>query len=325
MSALLLIVLLLAASAFFALAETSLVGLSKIRLRHMVERGVKGAKGLQQLLTRIDEVIASVVLANNFVNTALSSLGAALCIAWLGPERGVPVATLLMATAIILFGEITPKVFGLRHADRVALRIAPLMRLLLKGLAPLARCFTAVSNGLLRLMGVKTVSRSPLITEEELKLMIEVGRREGVLGEHERQLLHRIFAFGDLKVKEVMIPVDQMVAVSEGATHEEVLTVITEEGHSRVPVYRDHPKQVVGILYAQELLHIWREGTLIVLQDLMHPPLTVSPERRVNELLQEFQRRHVQIAIVVDGQGNALGLVTLEDLIEEIVGEIDGA
>jgi len=317
------ILLLLCASAFFALAETAFVGVSKLRLRHLVAQGIHQAESLQRLVGRMDEVITSIVLANNFVNTAISSLGAALCIAWLGPKWGVPVATLLMGTLIIISGEISPKVLAVRHADRVALGITPIMRVLIRVLSPLTRLFSFFSNGLLKLFGVGSKPRSPLVTEEEIKLMIEVGRKEGVLGEHERTLLHRIFEFGDLKVQDVMIPLEKMVTVSETAKHEEVLTILTEKGHSRLPVYRADRNQIVGVIYAQELLHIWREGSLIVLQDLIHPPLNVSPGRRVHELMEEFQRRRIQIAIVVDDQNRALGLVTLEDLIEEIVGEIE--
>ncbi len=321
--ALLLIVLLLVASAFFALSETALVGLSKLRLRHLVARGAKHAQALQKLLGRMDEVITSIVLANNFVNTAISSLGAALCIAWLGPRWGVPAATLIMGTTIIVLGEITPKVFAVRHAERVALRITPLMGLLVRLFSPVTRWFTVLSNRLLKLFGVKPQARSPLITEEELKLMIELGRREGVLGEHERMLLHRIFEYGDLKVIDVMVPRSEMVVISERATHDEVLQILTEEGHSRIPVCGDSPDTITGILYAQELLHLWRDKELILLHDLLHPAYKVSPERRVHELMQEFQKRRIQIAIVVDSEDRALGLVTLEDLIEEIVGEIE--
>lgn len=319
---LLLIGFLLAFSAFLSLAETSLVGISKLRLHHMVEQGMKRALGLQQLIRRMDQVLTSIILADSFTNTAVTAMGTALCIAWLGPQWGVLVATFLMGTVIILLGEIAPKVFAFRHAERVALAVTPWTRALVWVLRPVTSLFTFLSNTLLRLMGVETKPRSPLLTEEELKLMIELGRKEGLLEEHERMLLHRIFEFGDLKVKDVMIPSSHMVTVAESASHAEVLRVLTEEGHSRIPVYRGQPDQVIGVIYAQEILHIWQEGNLIILQDLIHPPFTVSPDQRVSDLLQEFQRKHVQIAMVVGGEGRALGLVTLEDLIEEIVGEI---
>lgn len=310
-------------AAFFSLSEMAMVGMSKLRLRHMVGQKVKNAAILGHLVKHIDDVIASLVVANNFVQSAVSSIGAALCIRWFGPEWGILLATFLIGALILFFGEVTPKVLALRRPDRVALWAAPALRVILAVMGPLARVFTGATNRLLRLFGVEPGRRSPLITEEEIKIMIEVGKEQGVVGEDERTLLHRIFEFGDLKVEDVMVPREKMVTVHEGATHDEVLTVLTEQGHSRIPVYRDSEKKVVGIIYAQEMLHIWREGWLITLQDLIHPPFEVFPERRVSDLLREFQRRRVQIAIVVDSEGHCLGMVTLEDLIEEIVGEIE--
>ncbi|MDO8730237.1 MAG: hemolysin family protein [Candidatus Omnitrophota bacterium] len=313
---------LLVVSFFLTLSEMALVALSKLRLQHLVARGARNAQLLQRLVNRMDEVITSIVTMNNFINTALSSLGAALCIAWLGPQWGVLAATLLMGTVIVALAEITPKVFAIRHADRLALLLAPAVAILVRVVGPVTRIFTAFSNGLLRLCGVELKARSPLVTEEEIRIMIEVGKEHGVLSEEERTLLHRIFEFGDLKVEDVMIPREQMVAVHDKASHDEVLTLLTEKGHSRIPVYHDSPDRIVGVIYAQEILHIWREGWLIVLQDLIHPPFEVKPDSRVIDLLREFQRKHLQIAIVVDGEGKALGLATLEDLFEEIVGEI---
>ena len=320
---LILMLVLLMVSAFLSLAETALIGLSKLRLHHLVAQKTKHAEALQHLITKLDELITALLMANNFVNTAISSLGAALFIAWLGPEWGIPAATILVGTTILVFGEISPKVFAIRYAEPVALRVTPILRIILRSLSPFSRRFMAISSGLLKALGVEMTQRSPLISEEELKLMIELGKEQGVLGEHERKMLHRIFEFGDLKVKEVMIPRSQMTAVHDKATHDEVLTVLTEEGRSRIPVYGNDPNRIVGVIYSREILHIWREGWLIVLQDLIHPPYEISPEMRVTELLHEFQKRKIQIAIVVDQHGKTLGLVTLEDLIEEIVGEMD--
>lgn len=318
-----LVVLFLLVSFFLSLSEMSVVALSQLRLRHCVQRGVRNSVLLQKLVSRMDEVITSIVVANNFVNVGISSIGTALCIGWLGPGTGVLVATVGMGAIIILLGEVTPKVLAIRNADRIALALAPVLTVLVRILAPLTRGFTSFSNGLLRWAGVGLTPRSPLVTEEEIKLMIEVGKEQGILGEDERTLLHRIFEFGDLRIGDVMVPRDQVVCVHEGATHEEVLTVLTEQGHSRVPVYQGSPDRMTGIIYAQEMLHIWREGWLIRLQDLMHPPFEVRPDQRVSDVLREFQKRRVQIGIVVDASGRALGLVTLEDLIEEIVGELD--
>lgn len=319
---LLLIVALAAASAFLSLAEIALIGISKLRLRHMVNRGVKGAKMVQELVSRIDQVITTILFWSNFINAGLASLVAAACVLWLGEQFGVIVASLISGTVILLFTDILPKIYASGHADRVAVRVAPAMKLLVSVFTPVSQSLIKMVYATLRLFGVKPPERSPLVTEEEIRIMIEVGKEQGVLNEQERTLLHRIFEFGDLKVEDAMIPRDKMVAVPETATHEEVLTVLTEKGHSRIPVYRETPDRITGIIYAQEMLHIWREGWLIVLQDLIRPPYEVKSNVRVAELLREFQRRRLQIAIVVDEQGKALGLVTLEDLIEEIVGEI---
>ncbi|MBI3332552.1 MAG: HlyC/CorC family transporter [Candidatus Omnitrophica bacterium] len=322
---LILVVLLLAASAFLSLAEIALVGISKIRLRHMVDRGVHGAKTVQQLVTHLDQVIATILVFSSFINAGLTSLVTVVCLLWLGQGLGVGVATVVAGILILLLADIAPKMYAARSADRVSLWVARPMWGLLTLFRPVSKGVTRLTQALLKAAGVPLPARSPLITEEELKLMIEMGKEEGVLGESERTMLHRIFEFGDLRVKDVMIPRNQMVVAPEGASHEEVLTLLTEEGHSRIPVYRDSPDRIVGVLYAQELLHIWREGWLIVLQDLLHPPFEVPPDFRVSELLKEFQRRRVQIAIVVDPEGRALGLLTLEDLMEEIVGEIHEA
>lgn len=318
----LLILLLVGASAFMSLAEIALVGISKIRLRHLVDRKVTGAKLVQQLVSQLDNVITTILVWSNFLNAAITSLVTAACIVWFKEDFGILLSSLLAGSLILLFTDIVPKVYAARSPDRVSLRVAPAMWLLLKLTRPVSQAMTKLTNVVLKLMGAPVFARSPLVTEEELKLMIELGKEEGFLGEHERKLLQRIFEFGDLKVEDVMVSKEQMVAVSETADHEEILRVLTEEGHARLPVYRESSDRIIGILYAQELLHIWREGWLIVLHDLLHPPFEISPETRVVDLLESFQRNRVQIGIVVDKDKRAMGLVTLEDLIEEIVGEV---
>ena len=317
-----LVLLFLAISAFLSLSEIALIGISKIRLRHMVERGVRGARTVERLVSQMDPVITTILVWSNFVNAALTSLVTAACILWLGQNLGILTASILAGGLILLVTDIMPKVYAARYAEQVSLKVAGPMWLLVSLFRPISGLVSKFTLAALKAIGAPMHARSPLITEEELKLMIELGKEEGVLGEHERRMLHRIFEFGDLRASDVMVPREKMVVVNERASHDEVLTVLTEQGHSRIPVYRDNPSQIVGVIYAQEILHIWREGWLIVLQDLLHPPFEVSPSRRVSELLQEFQRRRIQIAIVVDTEGQALGMVTLEDLMEEIVGEL---
>jgi putative hemolysin len=212
---------------------------------------------------------------------------------------------------------------AIKNTDRTALAIAPLMERYIRLINPVTRVFTRISDGMLRVLGIQPAKRSSLITEEELRLMIEVGREEGVLSEEERKMFHRIFEFGDIKVGDVMIPKDKMVAVSVSATPDDLLDILAEQGHSRIPVYKGSIDNIIGVIYARDLLYILRDKGLFLLQDIIHPAYFIRSASRVSELLRKFQVDKIQIAVVTDEDRRTLGLVTLEDLMEEIVGEIE--
>ena len=313
---------LLLLSAVFSGSEAALLAINKIRLRHLTQQGDKRARVAYSLITRLDRLIATILVCNNLVNVLASVLGTILCVRWFGPEWGVAAATVGMTTLLLVVGEITPKVFAATHAERVALLIAIPMARLIQFTAPVVRVFTTISHGIIRLAGGQRLRRSPLITEEELRLMIEVGKEEGVLGDDERKMLHRIFEFGDTLVQEVMISRERIVGVEQSATIEELLDRFIEEGHARLPVYRGDLDHIEGIIYARDLLHLLRHQQLVVVSDLIHPAYIVPVTKRVTDLLRDFQRLHLQIAIVQDAQHRTVGLVTLEDLLEEIVGDI---
>jgi putative hemolysin len=183
--------------------------------------------------------------------------------------------------------------------------------------------FIGISNFILKIFRVGVAKRSPLISVEELKTMIEMGQEEGILSEEERKMLHRIFEFGDTKLTDVMIPKDKIIAVSINTNSDDLLNIFVEEGHARLPVYSGSKDNIVGIIYARDLLYILREKGLFLLQDLLHGVCFVTGATLVSEMLRKFQAEKLQIAIVVDKNKLALGLVTLEDLLEEIVGEIE--
>jgi len=320
---LILFLILVVLSFFFAVAEISIIALSKIRLRHMVSQGIKKARSIQNLVTKMDKFITAILIGNDFVNTAISAIVTAACIPIFGYSWGTLIATFVTTFFLLIFCEITPKVLATKHTEKLALLSAPIMEGLIKGLGPLINFLTGITSSILRLFNIDTTKRSPLITEEELRLMIEVGKEEGVLSEEEKKMLHRIFEFGDTKVKDVMVPAQKMVAVNLKSTSEELLNIFVEEGHARLPVYKDNINNVVGVIYAHDLLYILRDKGLFLLEDLVHEPYFVPESMRVNELLAKFQSEKIQIAIVADNSKKALGLVTLEDLIEEIVGELE--
>jgi len=310
-------------SFFFAVSETSVIALSKIRLRHMVSQGVKRARAIQNLTAKLDKFIAAMLIGNNFVNTAMSAIVTAVCIPIFGFSWGTITATFFTTFFVLIFCEITPKILATKHTEKFALAIAPFMEGFIEVLNPVVNFFISISNFILKIFNLEPGKRLPLITEEELRVMIEVGKDEGVVSDEERKMLHRIFEFGDTKVKDVMVLKSKMVAVNINTTSEELLNIFVEEGHARLPVFNGTTDNVVGIIYARDLLYILRDKGLFLLQDLVHEAYYVPGSMRVNELLRKFQADKLQIAIVTDGAKKTLGLITLEDLIEEIVGEIE--
>ncbi|MFA5114460.1 MAG: hemolysin family protein [Candidatus Omnitrophota bacterium] len=310
-------------SFFFSASETAIIGLSKIKLRHMIANGVKRARTVQGLLTRLDKFIAAILIGNDFVNIAISAIVTAITVEVFGYRLGVIIATFVSSFFVLIMCEVTPKILATKHTEKVALFSAPLMAMFIRVFNPVILIFTFISGAILKVFGLGSSKRSPLITEEELRTMIEVGKEEGVLSDEERKMLHRIFEFGDTRVGEVMVPKEKMVAISVNSTPEALLNIFVEQGHARLPVYSESPDNVIGIIYAHDLLYVLRDKGFFLLQDLLHHPYCVPQSMRVNELLRKFQTDNVQIAIVVDANKKTLGLVTLEDLIEEIVGEIE--
>ncbi|MDO8488804.1 MAG: hemolysin family protein [Candidatus Omnitrophota bacterium] len=319
-----LILLILAVlSFFFSASETAIIGLSKIRLRHMLQQGIKRAQSVQRLVVKLDKVIAAILIGNNLVNIAVSSIVTGIFVQIYGYRWGVVVSTFVTTLFLLIFCEVTPKILSAKHAEKVSLFTAPLMEVLLIILKPFIVFFIGISNFILKIFRVGAVKRSPLITVEELKTMIEIGQEEGVLSEEERKMLHRIFEFGDTKLTDVMVPKDKIIAVNINTNSDDLLNIFVEEGHARLPVYSGSEDNIVGMVYARDLLYILREKGLFLLQDLLRGACFVLGSMRVSEMLRKFQAEKTQIAIIVDKNNLALGLVTLEDLLEEIVGEIE--
>jgi putative hemolysin len=310
-------------SFFFSAAETSIIALSKIRLRHLVLQGRRRAQCVQRLVSKLDKFIAAILIGNNFVNIAISVFVTVIFVQLFGYQLGVVLATFSSTFFVLVFCDITPKILATKHPERIALFTAPFMEVFVTALAPVITVFIGISDSILKIFHVQLPKRSPLITEEELRMMIEIGKEEGVLSDEERKMLHRIFEFGDTKVGEVMVPQDKMVAVDESVSPESLLNIFVEQGHARLPVFSGTRENIIGVIYARDLLYILRDKGLFVLQDLIHQAYFVSSSIRVNELLRKFQADKIQIAVVVDDRKKAVGMVTLEDLLEEIVGEIE--
>lgn len=311
-------------SAFFSGSEAALISVNKIRLRHMMEQKKRGAQRVYSLVSHMDRLIATILIGNNLVNTALATLATYLFTQYLGPGPGLLAATFLITIVLIIFCDLTPKVVATNHPERVAFAVRHLMGMLITIFLPLTRLLTLISNGFIRMLGGNPNARSPLLTEEEIKMMIRIGKEEGYYGDNERKMLERIFHFDDTEIRDVMTPIDKVVSVSADVSEEELERVLTEEGHNRIPVHGSKKDDIIGILYVRDLLYLFKNSSLIRLEDLWSQPYFAPPRMKTADLLREFLHRKIQIAIVKDmATGKCLGLVTLEDLIEEIVGEIE--
>jgi putative hemolysin len=317
------LVVLTGAAAFFAASETALISLSRIHARAMVERGVRQGPAILKLVERRSKVLTTILVGNTIVLLAAQSLATELFIN-LGVPQAALWSTVTMTVVILLFGEIIPKTVAVSDSERWALRLAPLLRRVAFVLNPLAGAALAVTNLVVRVFRLAPVTRGPFITEEDIRTLVDVGAEQKVLEEQERDLIHSIIEFGDTIAREVMTPRPDMVCIEVSQPTAHAVDLVIAEGYSKIPVYEDRIDNVIGVVHDRELLISLANGTIKAapLRSLMRPVTHVPETKRVSELLREMQRGNFSLAIVVDEYGGTAGLVTMEDLLEEIVGEI---
>ncbi len=314
--------ILVALAAFFAASEAALVSVSRLRARAMAERRVKGAQGVAEMVDEKNRYLTSILVGNTIVLLASDSLATYVAIE-LGLPAAAVVSTIVMTIVILLFGEIIPKMVATADGERWALRLAAPMRVTALILTPIAHAFQFVTELMLRPFGVKH-ARQIYITEEDIRTVVNVGAEQRVIEEEERELIHSVMEFGDTIVREVMKPRPEMVAVSVDDSPRRALDAVISEGYSKLPVYQESKDDIVGVVHDRELLVALANGSLAhtSLRSLMRPAVHVPESKKIAELLREMQRDKFSMAIIVDEYGGTAGLVTMEDLLEEIVGEI---
>lgn len=297
--------------------------LSRIRLRHMVEEKIHGADRINNLVENSGKLLGAILVGNNLVNIGASALATAVLIQNFG-TKGVGIATVGMTILILIIGEITPKTLAAEYSESVALKAAPLLSIIIKILSPITTVMVSITNLIIRMFGIKLNNKQPFITEEELRTMVHVGHEEGVLEGEEKRMIYNVFEFGDSRVKDVMTPRTDMVAAEVSSTYEEIITLFKEEQFSRIPIYEDTPDHVIGILTVKDLLlfsYQGHEAQFDIYQYLREPYFTYE-FKPVTELLKEMRHKRLGLAIVLDEYGGTAGIISMEDLIEEIVGEI---
>lgn len=305
------------------MSETALMSISKIRMRHMVEEGVKGARLLQKLLDDPNKLLGAILIGNNIVNIAASSIATTLATKILGGESGVAIATGVMTVLVLIFGEITPKSIAKQKSEKVSLMVTKPINLIVIILKPFVAVFTSISGLFIRLFGGDPKASEPFITEEELKTMVGVSEEEGVLEDAEKEMIFNVFDFGDAQVKDVMIQRVDIVALDKEADYEEVLSVIREEQFSRIPVYDDTIDNIVGILSVKDLIIAGEKKEEFSVLDYVREPFYTFEFKKIAEVFNEMKKSRNHLAVVLDEYGGTVGIITMEDLVEEIVGDIE--
>ena len=305
------------------MSETALMSMSKIRLRHLVENHVKHAKLTQDLLDHPNQLLGTILVGNNLVNIAASAIATSIAI-YFWNNKGVGIATFLMTLLILIFGEITPKNIAIDYTEEIVLFIAPIMNVFLKIFSPVVWVLTNFTNGLLHLFGLNKQEKKPLITEEELKTIVEVSSQEGVLESDEKEIIDNIFEYSDMRVKDIMIQRMDIVAVDVSATYEEVVAAFGEKQFSRIPVYEDTIDNIVGVLYAKDLFFIPVEKIKqFDIKKYMREPFYTYEFIKISDFFRRMQGDRIHIAIVLDEYGGVAGIITMEDIIESILGDIN--
>lgn len=314
--------LLLAFSAFFSAVETAFTAVSRSKVRELLEENRRGAKELQKLTEDPHRFLATVLLGNNLVNIMATALATRICLEWFG-NWAVAISTGVMTFLVLVFGEITPKTLAIRHAESVALLFSRFFFFVEAILFPLSRVVMFFSQVIVRAAGEERIKSEPFLTEGEIRALIEIGGEEGLIEEEERALIHQIFEFGDTVVREIMVPRLDMVSLESKTKIEKALRLALEKGYSRLPVYDGSLDNIRGVVYLKDIVSALSRGEKEKkVGELVRSAYFIPETKKIIELLREMQKNKVHMAIVVDEYGGIAGLVTIEDILEEIVGEI---
>jgi putative hemolysin len=333
-----LLALLILLNAFFAASEVAIVTVGKARLKRLIEEEVKVARTVERLAEDSSRFLATMRVGVTLVRfsavaTAVITLTDPLQ-KWIAQvpiefiaQASLPLAVFSVVITLAFFmlslGELLPKTLALQRAEPIALAAAYPIDLFATIVSPVVKVLIAISSAAVHLFGSQPQGRIPFITEEEIKTMVDAGEETGIIEEDEKEMIYSIFELGETMAREVMVPRIDIVALESKTPVQQALDLILEKGHSRIPVYEETIDNIIGLLYAKDLLGQLRDGdATVALRDILRPAYFIPETKKADELLQDLQQRKVHIAIVVDEYGGTAGLVTIEDLVEEIVGEI---
>ena len=318
-----LLVILLVGSGFFSASETALMSLSRIKMRHMEEDGVKGAKLVSSLVEDSNRLLTSILIGNNIVNIAATSIATSLFTATLGAQ-GVAMATGVMTVLVLIFGEITPKTISANNPEKASLVVSKPIKFFVIILTPVVWVFNIITKVIFKLFGVDDNGVKPFITEEELKTMVNVSHEEGLLEIEEREIINNVFEFGDMQAKEAMVQRLDIVAIDMEDSYDEIIELFKTEKLSRMPVYEETIDDIIGTLNIKDIIFLSDEEIEnFDIKKYIRDPFFTYEFKKITQLLEEMKKDKSQMAIVVDEYGGTAGLITIEDLVEVIVGDIE--
>lgn len=304
----------------FSSAETAMTTVNRIRIQALMEQGDKRAIILDKVISNSSKMLSTILIGNNIVNISASSLVTTLTIQVLGNVY-VGAATGALTLIILLFGEITPKTLAALHAEKIALSYAKIIYFLTIILTPVVFIVGKLANGVMYLLRVDPNAKANPMTEHELRTLVNVSQEDGVIEREEKQMIYNVFDFGDSTAKDVMIPRIDMTFVDINATYDELMEIFREDMHTRFPVYEENTDNIIGIINIKDLI-LYPKNQEFSIQNILREPYFTYEYKRTADLMVEMRKASVNLAIVLDEYGSTAGLVTLEDLLEEIVGEI---
>ena len=314
------LIVLIMLSAFFSSSETALTTVSSVRIRTLVEEGNKRAAILEKVVENKSKMLSAILIGNNVVNLSASALTTSFVINTFG-NAYVGLGTGIITLLILIFGEISPKTMATVKAEKIALRFCGIVNVLMKILTPVIFIVNFLANSFIRLTGTDPTAKTETITENELRTIVDVSHEEGVIESEERWMINNVVDFGDAQAKDIMVPRIDMVLASEDVTYDELMEIFRENMFTRVPVYRDTTDNIIGIINMKDLLFYKQENPFRI-HDYLREAYFTYEFKKTSELFMEMRQNSVSLAIVLDEYGATAGLITLEDLLEEIVGEI---
>lgn len=315
-----LLFILLLLSAFFSSAETSMTTINKIRIKALADEGNKRAQTLLKITEQSGKMLSAILIGNNIVNISMSSLATTLAIRLFG-STVVGIVTGVVTLMVLIFGEITPKTMATIHAEKIALAYSPAIWIIMKIMTPAIFIIDQLSLLFLRLMRIDPKASNNTMTEQELRTYVDVGHEEGVIESEERQMIYNVFDFGDAQAKDIMVPRVDMVSISLEDSYYTIANVFKKEKFTRLPVYENDRDNIVGIINIKDFLFC-EDREHFRVASIMYEPYFTYEFKKTAELMMEMREKSISFTIVLDEYGAAVGMITLEDLLEELVGEI---